>query len=233
MAECDRNVIQSFDVPDWRGETPAATTPTTPTTPTALELPATEERRSRSTRVTQLRDMDDMTGPRRVDIDSDEEERSLQGAYESTSRSRSPTPHMPATTHFTNFQALQSSSPRSSRPFAYPSSLARGESYTSTTGDSHAPSLATSRRSSYILSDSLASLPPKPLSNLTESTSTIAKLEADLVLLQAEVNFGAYLKGLHLAHMGTVHREKVLESGAEAERQSLVRPGTFSPLVRS
>jgi hypothetical protein len=50
------------------------------------------------------------------------------------------------------------------------------------------------------------------------------------VLLQGEVNFQHYLKQLHLQHMGTLHREKVLESGAEAERQSSVRSRFLSLL---
>lgn len=57
---------------------------------------------------------------------------------------------------------------------------------------------------------------------MTLTTETVANLEAQLSLLQSEVNFQTYLKQLHLAHLGTLHREKVLESGAEAERQSLV-----------
>ncbi|GAA5988579.1 hypothetical protein JCM10908_003627 [Rhodotorula pacifica] len=51
----------------------------------------------------------------------------------------------------------------------------------------------------------------------------LVKLETELVVLQGEVNFQNYLKQLHLQHMGTLHREKVLESGAEAERQSSFR----------
>lgn len=50
----------------------------------------------------------------------------------------------------------------------------------------------------------------------------LVKLETELVVLQGEVNFQNYLKQLHLQHMGTLHREKVLESGAEAERESSV-----------
>lgn len=61
--------------------------------------------------------------------------------------------------------------------------------------------------------------------------SQITKLETELVQLQGEVNFQTYLKQLHLQHMGTVHREKVLESGQEAERQS--RVSIFSPYVIS
>ncbi|GAA6064628.1 hypothetical protein JCM10212_000597 [Sporobolomyces blumeae] len=54
-------------------------------------------------------------------------------------------------------------------------------------------------------------------------SAQITKLETELVQLQGEVQFQTYLKQLHLQHMGTVHREKVLESGAEAERQSSFR----------
>ncbi|KAM0787086.1 hypothetical protein ACM66B_006344 [Microbotryomycetes sp. NB124-2] len=55
------------------------------------------------------------------------------------------------------------------------------------------------------------------------TASQIHKLETEIVLLQGEVAFQTYLKQLHIAHMGTLHREKVLESGAEAERQVLYR----------
>lgn len=63
--------------------------------------------------------------------------------------------------------------------------------------------------------------PLPPLSQNQVNTQLI-KLETKLVVLQGEVNFQNYLKQLHLQHMGTLHREKVLESGAEAERQSSV-----------
>ncbi|KAK4049720.1 hypothetical protein OIV83_003995 [Microbotryomycetes sp. JL201] len=55
------------------------------------------------------------------------------------------------------------------------------------------------------------------------TASQIHKLETEIILLQGEVAFQTYLKQLHIAHMGTLHREKVLESGAEAERQVLYR----------
>lgn len=49
------------------------------------------------------------------------------------------------------------------------------------------------------------------------------KLRTENFLLQSEVNYHLYLKQLHLAHMGTLHRETVLESGEEVERQNLHR----------
>lgn len=131
----------------------------------------------------------------------------------SPSRSRSRTPLMPHTTHYSNFQALQSASMsprRSSSPFAR-------------SRDSSAePSANSSRRSSYIGSSILGNRPLAP------GASQLVRLETELLVLQGEVNFQTYLKQLHLAHMGTLHREKVLDSGAEAERQSLVRSPPLS-----
>jgi hypothetical protein len=72
-------------------------------------------------------------------------------------------------------------------------------------------------------------LSPDPFSRSTSKATNIptnaqiAKLETEIILLQGEVAFQTYLKQLHIAHVGTLHREKVLESGAEAERQGLVR----------
>ena len=73
----------------------------------------------------------------------------------------------------------------------------------------------------------------KVLTSSTAANAQIARLETELILLQSEVNFQIYLKQLHLAHMGTLHREKVLDSGAEAERQSLVcRVPSISRVLR-
>lgn len=149
-----------------------------------------------------------------------------------TSRSRSPTPHLPTHTHFTNFQALQSAKRQASSsdrqsdsvdPLSI--SVQLGMPPTSPTS-SGMPSRATSRRGSFSnFSDGIMSRTNSTSKVLTTSTAAnaqIARLETELILLQSEVNFQIYLKQLHLAHMGTLHREKVLDSGAEAERQSLV-----------
>lgn len=168
------------------------------------------------------------------------------------------TPHMPATTHFANFQALQSvsalASPASMSPARRSASRLRDPSH----GDAHLwppvfdPALSNvgpssmSRRSSGVGSagTGIGLLSPEliPIGGSTAGTSIgrsgsplppslstaqlsahLLRLETELVLLHGEVNFQNYLKQLHLQHMGTLHREKVLESGAEAERQGLVR----------
>ncbi|BGP12042.1 hypothetical protein JCM10049v2_007962 [Rhodotorula toruloides] len=168
------------------------------------------------------------------------------------------TPHMPATTHFANFQALQSAgalaSPASMSPARRSGSRLRDPSH----GDPHPwppvfdPTVSSvgpssmSRRSSGVGSagTGIGLLSPEliPFGSTTAGTSIgrsasplpptlttaqlsahLLRLETELVLLHGEVNFQSYLKQLHLQHMGTLHREKVLESGAEAERQGLFR----------
>ncbi|GAA5996501.1 hypothetical protein JCM11641_001031, partial [Rhodosporidiobolus odoratus] len=214
------------------------------------------------------------------------------------------TPHMPATTHFANFQALQQSQyqshsqsqngsplgrPRSVSRFRSPISPMEGGGLGEALGWSgildprnhsqHQPHQLSrqgvggvegnpsgadlSRRSSGMASSLLGGMgsggilspdlvplglpsynsrnlsPPPPttsvsgqqtfpLSHLPQPVAQLlhahlTKLETELVLLQGEVAFQTYLKSLHLQHMGTLHREKVLESGAEAERQSSFR----------
>jgi len=118
-----------------------------------------------------------------------------------------------------------------SNPPVGPSSLSRrssnAPSLASTTGVSSAnPLLSPEFRTLSLASDPRhASVSPGPGggSGIGAINSQITKLETELVQLQGEVNFQTYLKQLHLQHMGTVHREKVLESGQEAERQSRVR----------
>ncbi|GAA6030584.1 hypothetical protein JCM8097_006220 [Rhodosporidiobolus ruineniae] len=189
----------------------------------------------------------------------------------SPSPSRTSTPHMPATTHFANFQARQASSagfhsPPSMSPLVRPRSASRFRSPVDVEGPpvhwpgvlggidpAHPPPPSSmSRRSSGVassiggllspelipfsstasasgtgasrhVSPSPGGLPPGATVSAAAANAQLVKLETELVLLQGEVNFQNYLKGLHLQHMGTLHREKVLESGAEAERQSSFR----------
>lgn len=47
-------------------------------------------------------------------------------------------------------------------------------------------------------------------------------LQREIELLRAELNYEQYLKTQHHQHMGILHRQKVMESGFEAERQTLV-----------
>ncbi|GAA5916468.1 hypothetical protein JCM6882_006467 [Rhodosporidiobolus microsporus] len=196
------------------------------------------------------------------------------------------TPHMPATTHFANFQALQQQqqqtygpggavSPLNMSPLVRPRSASRFRSpiegpgaseagggsalgwsnvldFASSAGGAHPhpPASNMSRRSSGVASSitgsnanhpagllspelipfggwssSYAGRGPSPSAapSAAAVSAQLVKLETELVLLQGEVNFQHYLKQLHLQHMGTLHREKVLESGAEAERQSSFR----------
>ncbi|GAA5897630.1 hypothetical protein JCM8208_000217 [Rhodotorula glutinis] len=187
----------------------------------------------------------------------------VRSATPSTTGTASPvrvsTPLMPATTHFTNFQALQSTaaSPTSMSPARHRSgSRFRVASNTSDGGGpewpgtlelsgmhgapvahphAHAhplPPSTMSRRSSGVASHGtgVGLLSPElvPVGSTrgvspAPTTAHIVKLERDVLLLKGEVDFQNYLKQLHLQHMGTLHREKVLESGAEAERQSSFR----------
>ncbi|KAM0749073.1 hypothetical protein T439DRAFT_327571 [Meredithblackwellia eburnea MCA 4105] len=181
------------------------------------------------------------------------------------SRSRSRTPLLPSTTHYTNFQALQqqqlqsaSSTASATSPLASPAITAVQPPPVIPT----APALKTRRSNSPFSSSPFSSLrnpsasrsrsrssSPIPPANSSRSQSPhqatlvaasqassalhaltpaatraqLVKLQTQLVVLQGEVSFQQYLKQLHLAHMGTLHREKVLDSGAEAERQSLYR----------
>lgn len=47
-------------------------------------------------------------------------------------------------------------------------------------------------------------------------------LQREIESLRAELNYEQYLKTQHHQHMGILHRQKVMESGFEAERQTLV-----------
>lgn len=137
----------------------------------------------------------------------------------------------PPTTPFTNFKALsvQNSPARDSSvdPMSLSLQLGMTDSIASLN-----PSTVASRRTSTIdpfLSHSHSTFLSNTLAHAnstqhpTVSTNAqIVRLETTLAMLQSEVNFQTYLKSLHLAHMGTLHRAKVLDSGAEAERQSLV-----------
>lgn len=240
-AECDRNVIQVFEAWQIRGSVLTQEGE-------QIEhggLPEGEgEARGRTSRlmapVPSLKESS-LTRAREVSLGGDEtpdgqlplrQGRSrLQSSTPPQSRSRSPTPHMPATTHYHNFNLLQSastnSSPRRSQsrfrspdsgmdPLARSGFLAR-----------EAATLSPNMSESLLFSGSTAA-DSRPTSIVTSPPGhapalSAGKLETQLVLLQGEVNFQNYLKQHHIAHMGTLHREKVLESGAEAERQGLYR----------
>jgi len=195
----------------------------------------------------------------------------VRSATPSTTGTASPvrvsTPLMPATTHFTNFQALQSTagSPTSMSPARRSGSRFRVASNSdhgvpewpgtlelsgmhgapgAAAAHAHAhplPPSTMSRRSSGVASHGtgVGLLSPElvPVGSArgvspAPTTAHIVKLERDVLLLKGEVDFQNYLKQLHLQHMGTLHREKVLESGAEAERQSSVRPPSLLLLER-
>ena len=53
-------------------------------------------------------------------------------------------------------------------------------------------------------------------------------LQREIELLRAELNYEQYLKTQHHQHMGILHRQKVMESGFEAERQTLVSAYNWS-----
>ncbi|GAA5937810.1 hypothetical protein JCM1841_004065 [Sporobolomyces salmonicolor] len=264
MAACDRNVVELnlHRTHDWRGDATAAASPAA--TEQDLPLVAAEEeqepaawppRELRQKRSALFFDHTASPPPPSGTITPGSPPSSItphdlrspskkRTPASSISPSRISTPHMPAASHFANFQALQSSSSvyasssmsprRSGSRFRSPDSAAADPLAWSGVFDSHpyshpVPSgTSMSRRSSAapsLLSPELRPLSPSPTPAAPAAVvnGQIIKLETELVLLQGEVNFQTYLKQLHLQHMGTVHREKVLESGAEAERQSSFR----------
>lgn len=61
------------------------------------------------------------------------------------------------------------------------------------------------------------------LSDLSSETKLLlAALKREVLLLRNELNFELFLKQQHLQHIGRLHREHVLDSSVEAERQQLV-----------
>ncbi|GAA6054012.1 hypothetical protein JCM3770_002417 [Rhodotorula araucariae] len=251
-AKCDRNVAQlGFDtLHDWRGAPtstfesevePAARPSSWPAAP----HPADEASPLDSTSPTPKAAS---PGPSRTVSRAVSRVRSSTPSAGTSSPARVSTPHMPATTHFTNFQALQSGagSPTNMSPARRSGSRFRVVSGSDSidphgwgagfdpTGP-HPPLAASnlSRRSSGVASHGtgvgLLSPDLVPMgghargSSVLPAAAHVPKLERDLELLRREVDFQNYLKQLHLQHMGTLHREKVLESGAEAERQSSFR----------
>ncbi|GAA5881329.1 hypothetical protein JCM16303_000132 [Sporobolomyces ruberrimus] len=291
MAACDRNFVNNnthLPVYDWRGDVTAAPSiADTDVPPQNLQegspWPPRELRPKRSLSSMDPRSAVTPSGsgtstpyhplhaPTSPPISPVDRAMSKQravtpGGFASPSPSRSSTPHMPANSHFANFQVLQwstqstgsslsprrsgsrfrssQSNPTSTDPMSWtgvfesnsgtgsigPASLSRrssnAPSLSSTTGGTSAggnPLLSPELRPLSLQSD--ARQPPNPtgLGGLGAINTQITKLETELVQLQGEVNFQTYLKQLHLQHMGTVHREKVLESGQEAERQSRMR----------
>ncbi|TKA52819.1 hypothetical protein B0A53_04515 [Rhodotorula sp. CCFEE 5036] len=301
MAACDRNVISAvvLQQPDWRGAPPLS--PTDADAPT----PGGGASRGRTSSIPPgsfdplMRDMPlDSASPTPKHVTPEQSPAPSRAAsrarspiggggaagggtspFASPPSSRVSTPHMPPTTLYANFHALQSvgalNSPTSSASRSLPprsqSRRRPADPHYSETTPHHgwlgfapdspaaaqvpppAPSAASmSRRSSGVasLGTSLGLLspdlipfgrgsspapshpPPSSSSHQAQAlppftpnqvNAQLVKLETELVVLQGEVNFQNYLKQLHLQHMGTLHREKVLESGAEAERQSSFR----------
>ncbi|GAA5935816.1 uncharacterized protein JCM15063_001813 [Sporobolomyces koalae] len=284
MAACDRNVVdhvRHMPTYDWRGDATAAPSiADTDPQPNSVnegmwpprELSSKRSRSSMDRRpagsppasgtTTPYHPLHAPTSPPMSPVDRamSKQRVSTSSGYTSPSPSRTPTPHMPANSHFANFQMLQWSgqvgaavtSPRRSGsrlrstdagvsahdPLSWsgvfdvsqggpagPASLSRRSS--------GAPSLASMNTGggTPMLSPEFKSLSlysdPRPPSSAPGAfgsvSNQITKLETEVVQLQGEVNFQTYLKQLHLQHMGTVHREKVLESGQEAERQSRMR----------
>ncbi|RHZ56071.1 hypothetical protein Glove_406g31 [Diversispora epigaea] len=76
------------------------------------------------------------------------------------------------------------------------------------------------------------SLPPSSLSQnspllqktqkpLLSQQASIAFLQREIMLLRNELNFELYLKQQYLQHIGRLHRDHILDSRVEAERQNL------------
>lgn len=55
----------------------------------------------------------------------------------------------------------------------------------------------------------------------SETKLLLAALKREVLLLRNELNFELFLKQQHLQHIGRLHREHVLDSSVEAERQQL------------
>ncbi|KPV72843.1 uncharacterized protein RHOBADRAFT_55517 [Rhodotorula graminis WP1] len=269
-AQCDRNVAQPImaAADDWRGAVPVA----------ELEHDDAQPQSARSAGFEPVEEgvpLDSTSATPKATSPGPSRSASravsrVRSATPSTTGTASPvrvsTPLMPATTHFTNFQALQSTagSPTSMSPARRSGSRFRVASANSDGvpewpgtlelsgmhgapvasaahphnhphAHPHAHPLAPStmsRRSSGVASHGtgVGLLSPElvPVGSTrgvspAPTTAHIVKLERDVLLLKGEVDFQNYLKQLHLQHMGTLHREKVLESGAEAERQSSFR----------
>lgn len=70
-----------------------------------------------------------------------------------------------------------------------------------------------------------------PLSRDPSVDSTTQRLLAlkdrEILLLRSELQHELYLKAQHVQHMGTLHRQKVLDSGYEADRQALMNQVKF------
>lgn len=61
----------------------------------------------------------------------------------------------------------------------------------------------------------------------SETKLLLAALKREVLLLRNELNFELFLKQQHLQHIGRLHREHVLDSSVEAERQQLVSDPPF------
>lgn len=60
-------------------------------------------------------------------------------------------------------------------------------------------------------------------SNISPETRLlIAALKREVLLLRNELNFELFVKQQHLQHMGRLHREHMVDSSVEAERQRTV-----------
>ncbi|KAG9299233.1 hypothetical protein G9A89_013881 [Geosiphon pyriformis] len=68
--------------------------------------------------------------------------------------------------------------------------------------------------------DDLVTMSP-PLRLASDSEATISFLQREIMLLRNELNFELYLKQQHMQHIGRLHRDHVLDSSVEAERQNL------------
>ncbi|KAI7907153.1 Hamartin protein-domain-containing protein [Cokeromyces recurvatus] len=55
----------------------------------------------------------------------------------------------------------------------------------------------------------------------SETRLLVAALKREVLLLRNELNFELFLKQQHLQHIGRLHRERVLDTSVEAERQQL------------
>ena len=75
---------------------------------------------------------------------------------------------------------------------------------------------------SHLSETSIASPTPSTTTISPETKLLIAALKREVLLLRNELNFELFVKQQHLQHMGRLHREHVVDSSVEAERQRTV-----------
>lgn len=88
------------------------------------------------------------------------------------------------------------------------------------------PSLSLSQQGSVGEKPSSSTIPPLPTINaplsLTESSSKLAQLQRQVLILQNDLNFETYQKQQHMARIGDLRRKRMEEAVTESEMQNLM-----------